>query len=379
MRIIHYIRDFSATSEGTLLAAKQMLTSTAKMTESHLLTTCRMSEEMERALLEQYGIVVHYLAHNEAVTGIRHFMQGRQAKNLLKELRPDIVHVYGSWDATAAVVEQQARKANIVTIVSPLGGLSTANLNTSFWKHKLPRLIMYQFWMMRNCTSVIVTSASEGKDTENFKVKSRIETLGEVSNEWGEQLMAAYRKALDSSYQKLITKEEKRFVRDAVKLAVLKDNTETLLTFNSDMSYRRIFLYAYDEDAIDLLTQGTQKAQLAMPPTLNVEAVKRYKNKKAKERKSLSDVDVRLKKLSIPQEKTTEISAVKNIAAAKHVKLKRMTLRQWTELYLLFRVIDFNEELAAEELCHQGLKGITKKIQKKLSKYYDLPQGFNIF
>ena len=96
MRIIHYIRDFSATSEGTLLAAKQMLTSTAKMTESHLLTTCRMSEEMERALLEQYGIVVHYLAHNEAVTGIRHFMQGRQAKNLLKELRPDMYMAHGT-------------------------------------------------------------------------------------------------------------------------------------------------------------------------------------------------------------------------------------------------------------------------------------------
>lgn len=379
MRVIHYIRDFTSNVGDSILAAKQMLTSTAKMTESHLLTVNRMSEDMERILQEQYGIHVHYLAHKDAFVCIRAFLQGKQIRQLLKELQPDIVHVYGSWDYTAAIVEKQARKAGIVTTVSPLGGLSNENLNTKFWKDKLLRLIIYQIWMVRNCTSVIAVDAKENIDIRNLKLKNRIEVLGETNSEWGEQLMAAYRKALDSSYQKLITKEEKQFVRDAVRMAVVKDLPDMEIGVQPNMSYRRIFLYAYDEDAINLLTSGTQKAYLTMPPTLDVETVKRYKNKKAKMRISLSDVEVRLKRFAIPQDRMAEIMAVKTIAAAKKTKLKRMTLRQWTELYVLFRETDFDEELAAQELNHQGLKSVTKKIQNKLAKYYSIPQGFNIY
>ena len=86
-----------------------------------------------------------------------------------------------------------------------------------------------------------------------------------------------------------------------------------------------------------------------------------------------------MKKQSIDQSHPKEMEAVKLIAAAKQTKLKRLTLKQWSELYNLFRNIDFDEDIAANELDHQKLAGFTKKLQKKLVKYYNLPKGFDIY
>ena len=380
MRVVHYIRDFSDTTSEATSLVKSIMVSTTKVTECHLLTVVPLPDTMVQAMQEQYGITVHYLTYNKAIYPIRTYAQGRQAKRLLKSLTPDIVHVYGSWDSTAAIVEKQARSRKIVTIVSPMGGLSTFNLNTSFWKDKLPRLAMYQAWMVRSCTTVVAISEQERTDILNLKLKSRIETLpADNVQEQGEAIMSIYRKALDSSYLNYITHEEKQFVRDAVNNAITKEATPVEINVTEGLSYRRIYLYAYDEDAIDLLVEGTKKAAIPMPPVLNVAALPRYKNKKAKKRISLYNTDVRLKKQSIDQSHPKEMEAVKLIAAAKQTKLKRLTLKQWSELYNLFRNIDFDEDIAANELDHQKLAGFTKKLQKKLGKYYNLPKGFDIY
>ena len=104
-----------------------------------------------------------------------------------------------------------------------------------------------------------------------------------------------------------------------------------------------------------------------------------YKTKKAKLRISLYDVKVQFKKRLREDDHSKEMEAVRLIAAAYQTKLKRLTLKQWSELYNLFRNIDFDEDIAAEELKRQKLKKFTKKLQKKLGKYYDLPQGFDIY
>lgn len=380
MRVIHYIRDFSDTTNDTISMVKSIMVSTAKVTECHLLTVVPLAESMVQAMSEQYGITVHYLTYKDALYPVRTYAQGRQAKRLMKSIAPDIVHIYGSWDGTAATVERKARSRNIVTIVSPLNGLSTVNLNTSFWKQKLPRLALYQAWMVRRCTAVVAISDQERADIQSIRLKSRIETLhSENIQELGESIMAIYRKALDSSYLNYITHEEKQFVRDSVRNAISKEDSPVSIIAANDLSYRRIYLYAYDEDAIDLLIEGAKKASIPMPPVLNVAELPRYKTKKAKLRISLYDVKVQFKKRLREDDHSKEMEAVRLIAAAYQTKLKRLTLKQWSELYNLFRNIDFDEDIAAEELKRQKLKKFTKKLQKKLGKYYDLPQGFDIY
>ena len=164
-----------------------------------------------------------------------------------------------------------------------------------------------------------------------------------------------------------------------MRIAVVRDDDGSVLPENQGLSFRRIYLYAYDEDVTDLLTEGARKTERPMPPLLDVSKVRRYKSKKAKNRISLADVDAKTRKIAIPADKEKEIKVVKMIAGAKRVTMKRMTMRQWVELYDMFRNIDFDEDMVAEELQHQHLKSFTVRIQRRLRDSYNLPQGYDIF
>lgn len=383
MRVLHYIRNLAITDSDVVLAVKAMLASTAKVAENSLLTATPLPEEYVDMLHERYGIDVYVVAPPKRKNPLSYLMVKGRVKHVIKQAQPDLVHVHGAWDYLASVVERKARKRKLVTIVSPHGGLSSAVINNSFWKSRLPRLLAYQLWTIRNCTSVIALNQEESD--EILRVKKRVEVMPQVLKDnpvqepLGEALMSAYRKALDSSYQNYIKKEEKQLVKDMVRAAVTKDEPDLVVNVPQGVSYRRMYLYAYDEDSMQLFIDGAQKQQIQIPPVFKEEVVPRYANKKAKKRVQLKDVEASLKKNKIPTEYANERIAVEILGKASKVGRKRLTLRQWTELYDLFRNIDFDEEIVARELKRQRLKSFTKKIQKTLGKHYKLPKGFDIF
>lgn len=385
MRVLHYIRDFTVAGSDAVLAVKAMLASTSKVVENHLLTATPLAADYVEMLREQYGIEVHVVPRPVHRNPFSYLTIGGKVKHVLKQVQPDLVHVHGSWDYLASVVERKARKRHLVTIVSPHGGLSPASLNTAFWKSKLPRILLYQMWMVRNSTSVIAMGNAESDDIKNLRLKKRVEVMPQVQKDnpvqepLADALMAAYRKALDSSYLNYLTKEERQLVRDMVRAAVTKDEPDLQVTVPHGVSFRRMYLYAYDEDAMPLFVEGAQKQQVQIPPVFKEDAVPRYVNKKAKKRGALKDVETQLKKSRIPAEYVNENIAVILLGKASKIGRKRLTLRQWTEIYDLFRNIDFDEEIVARELKRQRLKNFTKKIQKTLGKYYKLPAGFDIF
>ena len=379
MRVLHYIRDIDNVAVEAPYSQMSIVLSTSKVAETHLLTFSRLGEERLRMLRERYGVTVHTLARAKRVMPLRIYAERRQARKVIREIRPDIVHIWGAWDMTGAIVESRARKERVVTIVSPLRGLATVSINTSFWKEKLPRLLAYQAVMVRRSTAVLALDDAERSDIKSIKLKSHIETLPAEESELQGSVMAAYRKALDSSYINYITDEERAFVENAVRIAVVRDADGSVLPESQGLSFRRIYLYAYDEDVTDLLTEGARKMERPMPPLLDVGKVRRYKSKKAKNRVSLADADAKLRKMAIPADKEKEIKVVKMIAGAKRVTMKRMTMRQWVELYDMFRNIDFDEDMVAEELQHQHLRAFTVKIQRRLRDDYNLPQGYDIF
>lgn len=379
MRVLHYIRDIDGVTLNMPYSLMSIVLSTSKVTETHLLTFSQLSEERLQMLKEQYGVTVHALPCVKRIMPLRIYTENSKVRKVIREIRPDIVLIWGTWDMTGAIVERCARKERVVTIVSPLRGLATVNINTSFWKEKLPRLLAYQAVMVRRSTAVLALDDAERYDIISIKLKSHIETLPAEEAELQGAVMAAYRKALDSSYLNYITDEERAFVENAVRIAVVRDDDGSVLPENQGLSFRRIYLYAYDEDVTDLLTEGARKTERPMPPLLDVSKVRRYKSKKAKNRISLADVDAKTRKIAIPADKEKEIKVVKMIAGAKRVTMKRMTMRQWVELYDMFRNIDFDEDMVAEELQHQHLKSFTVRIQRRLRDSYNLPQGYDIF
>lgn len=342
MRILHYIQDTGNATTAVLDRVEALISSTGKSIDHHIL-----KGDVSTAAV----------------------------KKMLADVQPDIVHIHACWSYKASMVERMVRKRGIVTITSPHDGLSPVKMNHKFWTKRLPQLMLYQTKMLRKCCSIIAWDEQELQDIIATRLRgaSRIEALTTP-----EDIQPLYRKALDSMCHAYITDEEKQFVCQAVRLAngvknvAAEDN-------GAPLSFRRIYIYAYDEDVTEQLLEGAKLMNAQMPPVLDVGTLPRYKNKKAKQRGALIDSDKKTKRIKIPSEQNKEYIASMLLCKAKAIKAKRLTLRHWTELYQLFRNIDFNEDIVAKELKRLGIKSFTKKVQKRLAKDFDLPAGYNIF
>ncbi len=384
MRIVHYISDFTSAAGGMASAVRMMMFSTAKVAENHLLTVVPLSDDYAGALAEQFGIKVHYLHLKNGGNPLNALSAFVDINAKLKELRPDIMYAHGTWDWRAAAVERTARRQRIVTLVSPHRGLSQELIGIDFWKKKLPRLIAFQVWTVRNCTAVIAMNDKERDDIMQLGLRKRIEVLPPVPKEnesmeaMRTALMTVYRKALDSTYTAGLTQKERDVVRMAVRSFIADDDMTAEKPDTGGVSYRRIFFHAYDEDVTEMFVEGCKKMNLPVPPPLNVAEVPRYKNPKAKTLGALRDAPVKTKTPGLPADKTAERDAVMLISKAKAVTLPRLTLRHYAELYDIFRHSDFDEDMVAAELKRMHLLGFTRKLQKHLAEMFGLKRGYDI-
>ncbi len=385
MRIVHYITDFTTAAGPQSAAARKMLLATALRQETHLVTSVRLTQAYEKALEEQWGVKVYYVSRGQGINPLTYLGSLITIRSMLKELKPDIVHVHGAWDWTAAIVESCARHHKAVTVVSPHRQLSPAILGIDFWKKKLPRIIAYEFIMIRKCTTTVVINQQEHDDIEQLGIKKRIEILPPLPDDdmslssISDTLLEVYQKGLDSIYHRIITSVDKNLVEKAV-CAVNIDDDVTLQSPSTDgINFRRVFLYAYDEDVSQQLVDGCKKLGVNLPAPLDVATLPRYNNPRAKHRGPLDDALTPQKELHLPDSKTQERQAVILILNAHNLGWKRLTLRHYVDLYHLFRTSDFNEDDVAAELRRLGQRKFTQALQKHLTKMFALKSGYYIF
>lgn len=361
-----------------------MMIATSKVVENVLVTCVPLDEDTVRRLQELYGIKVHYLhwRKEQNVMDVLPFLFS--AEKAVRSLHADVVHVHGAWDWRAAMMEKLARRHNIVTVVSLHRGLTPELIGIDFWKEKLPKLMAYQIWMVRNCTSAIADSDSELEVLKSLLHKKRVEILpssadaAEAEELLKRMLIATYRKCLDTVYGNRLTKKERNVVKAAVRAQYADEDVETPFPDVEGVSYRRIFFYAYDEDVMQTFLDGSEKLGIILPPPLNMAETPRYRNPKAKTRGALSELNVAVKTLRIPEEKSAEREAVTLICKAKQTGMHRMTLRHYVELYQLFRYTDFDEDVVMEELKRLHAAKFTKKLQKRLADMFGLKHGYSI-
>lgn len=384
MRILHYITDITATAGPKASAVYMMMQSTSKMVETHLITAVPPTDNLLWTLKEQCNVKTHILKSGIGRKPTDILSACISANKLLKAVNPDVVHIHGAWDWSAAMVERLARSKKIATLVSPHRALSAELLGIDFWSKKLPRLITYQALMVRNCTAVIAVNDKEKDDIKGLGLKKRIEVLPPISqyNENMEPLGAAlvsfYRKALDSTYTSKLTRKEHDVVVTVLRSLIADDDVETPTPDISDVSFRRIYFHAYDEDVMPQFIEGCEKTDLQIPTALNVAEIPRYRNPKAKVTGALDTINAQPDIRKIPADKVIERQAVALIYKAKTLTLNRLTLRHYIELYTLFRHTDFDESIVTTELKRLRLLHFTKKLQKRLADMFGLRNGYNI-
>lgn len=384
MRILHYITDITVAAGPKASAVYMMMQSTSKRVENHLITAVPPTDDLQWSLREQCNVKTHLLKRGMGRKPTDILSVFISVNKLLKTINPDVVHIHGAWDWSAAMVERLARNKNIATLVSPHRALSTELLGIDFWSKKLPRLITYQALMVRNCTAVIAVNDKERDDIKSLGLKKRIEVLlpmpqyNENIEPFGAALLSFYRKALDSTYTSKLTQKEHNIVVTVLRNLIADDDMEVPTPDISDVSFRRIYFHAYDEDVMPQFIEGCKKIALQIPTALNVAEIPRYRNPKAKSTGTLYSINAQPDIRKIPADKVVERHAVALIYKAKILTLNRLTLRHYIELYTLFRHTDFDESIVVTELKRLRLLHFTKKLQKQLADMFGLRNGYNI-
>ena len=393
MKILHYITDITSKDSKKIEEVLSMISATAKEAECHLMTIVTLPEDMDD-MLRKEGVQVHYIKKTSLKNPILYLTAKKKIIKLLNTIEPELVHIHGAWEHTAGVVEKTARKKNIATIISTHGEFNMDYINDSFWKKRLLPLLMYQIPMLRKCTCLLLLSEEEKKKVYSIVRKKRIE-ITENTEDYSTQLTAVYQKAIDSIYHLNITEEEKNFVRRMVILSVTgidkpyeerrknKKRTEEehipLQEALDSLNFRRISFYAYDEDVTTLMMEGVRLKELSISSFVEAENIERYPNKKAKHRGSLEVLDIKPRKIRLPENEKEELKSTLLIYRAYKLKFKGLTLRHLVELYKMFRYADFNEDIVGKELKYYGAKKFTKKLQKKMWSMFELQRGYDIF
>ena len=364
-------------------AVLRMIVATSKVMDVHLLTSSPLQGSLATNLREHYGVTLHQVEMKDGANLLQYVEFNKFVRARIEECHPHIVHVHGSWDAKAAIVQRCARKLRLVTIVSPHRGLSPEILEIDFWKSRLWKMLLYQAQMVSRSTAVAAVNEKEREDILGFGLKKRIEVLPALTDQDGGVLCSvmteAYRKALDTSYRLFLLENEPKFLEAMVRMAIADEDVRTDIPSLSGLSFRRISFLAYDEGTTEIMRQGAEKAGVYLPQDIDVANLPRYRNRRAKSLLSLEEMSKSINVNNIPESQVEERRAVRVIAQAHTMGTKRLTLRNWVELYDLFRNRDFNEDVVGKELRHRRLKRFTKKLQKSLKSRFELKEGYVIF
>lgn len=392
MKILHYIPDFWSVNNTQAQKILHLITAVSRQTESYVVTSSPFTQEMEQQLKEVYKIQMVYLPKLSASNPLKIYHAYKVIKECLIQLQPDLVHVHGSWNPLLFVMERTARKRGFVTCVSTYGGMAPEVLNTEFFRRRLLPLIFYQAPLIRHSTSLIAINEKEWNDIRNLNLKKRVEILPPaLSTEEGAQaysqaILAAYQKAIDSSYRRFITPEEEMIVERCMINATTMDTKyvpehkeEGDKQNKQSLSFRRLYFYAYDEDVLDKVLEGARSLSYNFPQPGNIADIPRYADRKAKKRGGIEQLQLPVRKIHLTDERSLEYKAVTSLLRVQKEGIKRLTLRHKAELYKIFRNDDFDENIVGEELVRLRLKKITKKVQQMLHELYNMPVGYDIF
>lgn len=164
MLVLLYIPSIDRKSGGTTKFIESLTGELAHLADVHLLT------HQSDAMVDLPGVHVHTLP-NFGISFIR------QAKALMRNLHPDIVHVNGCWLPACAMVQHIAHRLGIKVALSPHGMLEPHILHRHYLSRKLPALILYQRQAIKTADILVSTAESETETLLKYRKPNEIKMV----------------------------------------------------------------------------------------------------------------------------------------------------------------------------------------------------------
>lgn len=319
----------------------------------------------------------------------------KEALQLLTNFAPDILHVHACWNYEAfQLVSDAYIMGGTAIVLSPHGGLDSYPRRNEQQLTKLAKTATYQYQMVRCADALMATSAKEEEEILRLGWKERIGTVTSPlldsrikPQEMGRQILTFYRKVIDSRYDKLMKGDEREAICSLLHAAMAEPSRRTVLASDKILTlrsikpeqWRRIMLYAEDEDVRSLIDQGISRMQLSVP-SIDTTAIDRFKSPHPKAKGALPDEHL-LADNSNEKNLPTVEEPLKRLFilisnARYHLRRHTFSMHHLTDLYRFFNYEDYDEVEFELLIKAKKLKMLTARLISVMASTLCLEEGF---
>lgn len=352
--------------------------------------------------LQRAALFAQTLHAEQAKTMETHLISGkmnrREFLKYLLSVNPDVVHIHGCWDYNISCTERWALQRGYPIVLSLHGGLDDSILRERFWKEKLPRLIIYQWYAVRHATVLHADSETEYKGLQQLGWRKRMVMIPlgktpEQLQQMCDAFHALYQKAIDTTARNTLKNKERRWLWTLLRISATPPNAQLFAEevhdvrkLRNDMAselsahhWRTIQIYAIDHGVQKKLQEGVKRIQGEIPDVMEKVPPRFMK----KEPLHLQKSDTSLQKL-----RDYEGKDIEKLLAERFYRLYSMLIRHryvegWEhpycillEIYSIIRWQEYDETTLCEMLRKLSLTEFAERLFAIMMEYLDLPIGF---
>lgn len=346
--------------------------------------------------------------NHELTTGLAHSLSQRAEVDLRTSLHGigsemlsnyDIIHIFGCWNTAVIQLQHTAYKLHIPTVYTLLGGLQPWNIKNRkpTCGYKRQKNAIQKASAIHLCSKLECdTFSSLGWNQRWMLVMNPVLTNQLTFAEMGDRMSLLYRKILDTQARLLLSPDSKQAVGDLLQLGTDRDvlidqprcaSIKELLNKLTDTDWRRIMIYADDENIIEPIETAFERINFT-PPEINTEAIDRFTIHQSYPAGMLQDDELCFKSTSL-------ISKLESLLKDHEVNERKLciellNLKHETEhhtapllhlanIYATLRFCDMDEDRMNDIVNELGLADFASRLMTVMHDLLNLTEGFMPF
>lgn len=327
------------------------------------------------AAISQY---VNMLADNMGLEVENHKAHdGEAARQLLRNIQFDILHIYGCWNNAQMTIVRKALKQGTRLVVTPYGQLEPWVQQQRFWKEKLPKRIVYQQSVVEQAYAVIVHGNMElecmtklGWNQRCVIIRNALITNSITAREMARQVFCLYQRVIDSNPLELMNDNTRNFVKYLITIGITGDQ-RWLQNEESPMlgDWRQILCYAHQEQIMPTILRAVRILNM-MLPDIDAAQIPYFLPDDYVETQSIQQVIGN----QFVSENDRLIATFKVLK--KLISNRQLSIKHLVELDIELREHSCDESELAEQLHDCGLLKQAARIMQLMNSFTGLTEGF---
>ena len=301
------------------------------------------------------------------------------AKEKLKSIHFDILHIHGCWRNSSAKIIKTAVKKGSRMVLSPYGQLEPWIMDERYWKEKLPKKILFQRYIVEAAYAIIIQGRMEeecmrklGWNNRTVIIRNPIITHSITPSVMARKIFSIYRKVLDSNTIELMTEHTLRTLRCFIKAGITRDArwvTEELSEISNTEQWRYLLIYAHAEHISQIVQRGITILDY-QAPDIDTEKISCYLPIHYERQKSIQEIIG----LQFATENERLLATLKQIR--KLIQKKQLTIAHLCELDRELREHDVEEDHLCETLKETNLYKTGCRMMQLMKEWTGFDEGF---